>query len=452
MPASNAKARLLCATLVVLSAVASMSWGFAVTRQFRGGVLDFQAVYYGARCLMQGCDPYNVSQLASLYHRSGWEDPSDTPARRQLKTLYVNMPTAFILIAPFAALPWGPAHLLWMALICASFILAALLMWDIAAADSLGVATFLVCIVMANSEVLFATGNTAGLVVSLCIVAAWCFVKDRFIAGGMLCFIVSLVIKPHDAGLVWLLFLLAGGAHRKRAIQIFAVTAVIGLASILWLSHVAPHWLSEMRANLATISGHGGLNEPGPGSITSNTAGMVVDLQAAASVIWNKPLFYNLTGYLITGAMLLIWMVKTVRSRFSESFAWFGLAAVAPITMLITYHRPYDTKLLLLAVPGCAMLWVKGGAVARTALGITTAGVIMTGDIALATCVVISKGVLASTAGWSHIILAVLLTRPASLALLAMAIFYLWIYVRYALARASIDSSGEAEQTPVCAN
>jgi len=29
--------------------------------------------------------------------------------------------------------------------------------------------------------------------------------------------------------------------------------------------------------------------------------------------------------------------------------------------MLVTYHRPFDAKLLLLAVPACAMLWAEGG-------------------------------------------------------------------------------------------
>jgi hypothetical protein len=35
-------------------------------------------------------------------------------------------------------------------------------------------------------------------------VAAWCFIKGRFIPAGILCLAVSLAIKPHDAGLVWL--------------------------------------------------------------------------------------------------------------------------------------------------------------------------------------------------------------------------------------------------------
>ena len=97
--------------------------------------------------------------------------------------------------------------------------------------------------------------------------------------AGILCLAVSLAIKPHDAGLVWLYFLLAGGVYRKRALQTLLITVVLGLSAFLWVSHVAPHWMRDWRSNLAAISAHGGLNEPGPASVTGRTAGMVIDLQ-----------------------------------------------------------------------------------------------------------------------------------------------------------------------------
>ena len=136
--------------------------------------------------------------------------------------------------------------------------------------------------------------------------------------AGILCLALSLAIKPHDAGLVWLYFLLAGGVYRKRALQTLLITAVLGLSAFLWVSHVAPHWMQDWQTNLATISAPGGINEPGP-----------APLPAAApswSLICRQPSVFFATihasiirlSYLICGALLLAWAVRTLRSSFSR--------------------------------------------------------------------------------------------------------------------------------------
>ena len=50
---------------------------------------------------------------------------SETVPAHQAVVLYVNVPTTFIVVAPFAMLPWGPAHVLWVVLTAGVFILAA---------------------------------------------------------------------------------------------------------------------------------------------------------------------------------------------------------------------------------------------------------------------------------------------------------------------------------------
>jgi hypothetical protein len=106
------------------------------------------------------------------------------------------------------------------------------------------------------------------------------------------------------------------------------------------------------------------------------------------------------------------------------------LAAVAPLTLLVTYHRAYDAKILLLTIPACAMLWAQGGATAKVALLVTTVGVVCTGEIPLAILLSMTKSL--SAVGLLGEIQTVLLTRQAPLALLAMTIFYLLIYMRRA--------------------
>jgi len=357
----------------------------------------------------------------------------------------VNMPTAFIFIAPFAMLPWGPAHLLWLALTAGVFTLAAFLMWDIGSRYAPDLSLFLICILLVDCESIFGAGNTAGIVVGLCVIAVWCFFRERFVWAGVLCLAASLAIKPHDSGLVWLFLLLAGAPYRKRALQTLLVTAVVGVSAFLWLSYVAPGWMHDWNSNLAAISVRGGINEPGPASLTGHSASMVIDLQAAISVFCDNARVYNPASYLLCGALLLLGAVRTLRSRVSQERAWFALAAVVPLTMLVTYHRPWDAKLVMLAIPACAILWAAGGVTRWLALVITTAGVVLTGDVPLVATTLLAEKLHASMAGLSGQILTVMLNRPASLILLVMSIFYLWIYLRRAPNPAEADTGGSGQ-------
>jgi len=413
---------------ILLACGISILWG-SVVGQTGNGWVDFRAVYYGTRCLIQHHNPYNVSELEAVYRSEGGERSSETIQARQAVTLYVNMPTTFIFTAPFAMLPWGPAHVLWMTFTAGVLILAALLMWNLGARYAPNVTLFLICILLANCEEIFCTGNTAGIAVSLCVVAVWCFFEERFLWAGILCLAISLAIKPHDAGLVWLYLLLAGAPYRKRALQTLLVTALLGLFAFLWLSHVAPHWRADWQSNMSAISAPGGINEPGPAALTGGSASTVVDLQAAISIFRDDPSFYNPISYLLCGALLLAGVARALRSRFSLPSVWLALAAVTALTMLVTYHRPWDAKLLLLAIPACAMLWAEGGPARWPALLITTAGLVFTADIPLAILSILAKSLHIGTAGILGKMLTVLLIRPASLILLLLAIFYLWIYL-----------------------
>ena len=190
-------------------------------------------------------------------------------------------------------------------------------MWKVGADFSPGVSLFLVCLLILNCEVVFAGGNTGGLVAALCVVGAWCLLEERFVPAGILCLAIGLAIKPHSAGLLWLYFLLAGGLLRKRALQTLAVVCVFGLASLLWISRIAPHWMREMSSNIALLSGQGGNNAVGPGSFGMSHADLVIDLQSALSVFWDDPRIYNPVSYLVCGILVLVWAIATLRLRWS---------------------------------------------------------------------------------------------------------------------------------------
>jgi hypothetical protein len=429
---------------ILLASGISIWWGFSVGQNGTGWV-DFRAVYYGTRCLLLHHNPYKQSELEGVYRAEGGERPAETLSAHQAVVLYVNVPTSFIVVAPFAMLPWGPAHMLWLALTAGVFILAALLMWNLGAIYAHDVSLFLIFILLVNSEILFSNGNLAGIAISLCVVAVWCFLKQRFALAGILCLAVSLAIKPHDAGLIWLYFLLAGGVYRKRALQTLFAVAVLGLLAILWVSHVAPHWMPELYSNLSATSARGGISNPGPTSMSIHNPDRIIDLQTVISVLRDDPRIYNPASYLVCGTLLLVWSVRTLRSRVSQHGIWLALAAIAALSMLPIYHRSYDAKLLLLTIPACAMLWAEGGPVAWIALLVNTAGIALTGDIPSAALIIISNRLHVDTAGSLGKIMTVVLMRPAPLILLVMSVFYLWAYLRRAVPDAE---SGMAQTLP----
>jgi hypothetical protein len=422
---------------MLLASAISIFWGISVARASSGWGA-FKAVYYGSRCLLQHIDPYQEAGFLRVYQAEGGvfpANPADSRIFHRAVLLCINLPTSLFLIAPLAMLAWGPAHALWIILMAASFILAAFLMWNSAQNSSPGIALFLLCFLLANCEILYAGGNLAGVAVSLCVVAVWCFLKNRFVIAGILCLAVSLALKPHDAGCVWLFFLLAGGVYRKRALQSLVVLLLIGLPAMLWVSHVAPHWIEELRSNLSATAAHGDLRDPGPSSITAGTTSRVIDLQTVFSLFRDDPLFYNPASYLVCGALLLATALRTLRSRLSPRDLWLALAAIAPLTMLVNYHRSYDAKLLLLAIPACAILCAEGGLIKWLALLLTGAAIVLNGDIPSAILNLLAVSLHAGAEGFRARMMTVVLLRPASLTLLMVAIFYLWVYLRGARAR-----------------
>ena len=415
---------------LLLCAVISIVWGSSSTLN-RYGTTDFRAVYYGTRCLLQHHNPYNVSELERVVRDEDGERPSETVQQHQAVVLFVNLPTIFLIVAPFAVLPFGIAKVLWLALLAGSLILAAFLIWNLSESLSPTVSALLICIVLVNSEGLFVGGNTAGIAVTLCLVAVWCFVQDRFLLAGILCMAFSLAMKPHDSGFVWLYFILAGGIYRKRAVQSLIVTIVMGLSALMWVSLTAPTWVLDWRANMSTISRHGGINDPGPASIVGfHHLDPVICLQSVVSVFRDDPRVYNSITYLVCGSLVLVWLIATLKGILSRERTLLALAAIVPLTMLITYHRPWDAKLLLLTVPACAMLWAEGGLIGWLAILVTTAGVIATGDIPMAILSIVTEKMSFSTVTLSGQILTMLTARPIPLVLLLMGIFYLWIYLR----------------------
>jgi hypothetical protein len=416
---------------LLISCGVSIWWGYLIQRKSSDGMMDFKGVYYGARSVLRHGDPYKVGEPLRVCRLEGGECTHLSVSLNQILSLHVYFPTVFIFTTPFAMLPWGTAHLVWMAVSAGILCLAAFLIWDLARNNSPFVALALICFLLANCEAVFATGNPAGIAVGLCVVAVWCILSERHVPVGILFLALSLVIKPHDGGLVWLCLLMMGRTYRKRAIQTLILTVVLGLPGILWVTHIAPNWIEELHSNLLTDSAPGGAVDPGPS--TPNSGGgpsVIINFQSIIALVWNEPHIYNTVTYLVCGTLLLAWVILILRSRLSQTSAWIALAPVVPMSMLVTYHRSYDAKLLLLAIPACAMLWAERSLTGWLALMVTTAAIVSTADIPLTVLLILNKNLHTSNLGSFGNMLNAVLQRPTPLILLAIGTFYLWVYKR----------------------
>lgn len=422
------KARLDGLYLLLLGSLVLLLLGGAGEIRSRVTMQDFKVVYYPARCLIQHCDPYNESAVLRVYQAEGGESAFDTANQRQFATRYIYLPTAFLFTTPFALLPWGPAHILWMALTVGSLVLASFLTWSLGADYAPVISGCLIGFMLSNSEVVVILCNAGGIAVSLCAIAVWSFLRDRFVGAGIVCLAISLALKPQDAGLIWLYFLLAGGVFRKRALQTLLATVSLSLPGILWVWHTAPLWMQEWHANVLAFSAHGGLTDPGPASANGYGLSMMVNLQTVMSALWDDPRFYDPATYLVVAPLFLVWMFVTLRSHASPRRNWLALATIAALSMLPVYHRLNDAKLLLLTVPACAMLMAEGGIIGWFALLINAAGFVLTGDLPWVVLLGFVRYMHLSTAGLSGQILRTVFVFPSPLILLTMAVFYLWVY------------------------
>jgi hypothetical protein len=407
---------------------------------------DFKASYYGAKCLLHRCDPYDRNNLTFLYHAEEGQRPTDTVIYETIATTNVYLPPTLAFLVPLAFFHYGPAHILWMVLIAASFLLAAFLMWEVAAKISPELSGCLIGFFIASNELLIFTGNAAAIAISLAIVASWCFVRERFARAGVVCLAISLCLKPHDAGLIWLFFLLAGASYRRRALQTLGVVIALSAPMVLWVTYLSPHWIQELTSNLVPLSAHGGINDPGPASSGGHGVGMITDLQTVISVFRDDPRIYNTVSYFVCGSLILVWMFTTIRNSRSTSRAWIGLAAIASLAMLPIYHRQYDAKLILLTVPACMLVWSKGGRAGWAALFINAVGFIIVGDLPFAILLNMMTVIPVSSKGISGRLLTMAQVFPVPLALLAMGLFYLWLYIRWSPEQCTLTESG----SPVC--
>jgi hypothetical protein len=428
--------------LMLIGTLVFVLLGIGLTNATPAPMADFKAVYFPARTLLEHHDPYRVSEVTPIYQAERAGLPPEAEKIRQIATWGIYPPSALVLTIPFAFLTWKLACVVWMILMLGGFICAAWLIWNFCADEAPVAAGALIGFLLANSLLLPITANVAGVAISLCVIAVWCFLREKFVLLGILLFALSLSFKPHDAGPVWLCLLLAGPAYRKRALQTLLATVLVSVPGLVWVGRTAPHWLSEMSANIGAFALRGGQADPGAASSAGHGFDMVITLQTAFSSFIDNPRFYNLAAFVVCGALLLAWIWFMLRRGGGSETVWLGLAAIVPLSMLPIYHRQLDCAMLLLAVPACVVLMKRGDRLGKLALPVTWIALILTGTLYWAIFFAIfTADRVPKQLGWLRAAAEIF---PVPLVLLATGCFYLWALARRECAQAVSQAAAQA--------
>jgi hypothetical protein len=349
---------------------------------------DFKPVYSSARCLMEGCDPYDSAQIERVYLRHGG-DASDVRPFRPYNANYP--PSALFLVLPLAMLPFGAAKLIWLGVGIVLFSGAAMCMADLCVGRSALTVQCVLAAFVVTSTMLVMLAQPAMMSISLAVIAVWCFLRGRLAWVGVLALAVSLTFKPHVGGLIWLFFLLASrkGAgvsapvllYRRRAVETLIVTLMLMTPGIVLAFHhpASANWPQELHRNLVGIAARGNASDPGPTNIEVQN---IADLQSLFSLVQDRPSFYNPAAFAVSVPLLLMWLYLVMRrvrgageTLLDGDPYWrrdlLALASAAALDFLPVYHRQYDTRLLLLMFPAVALLVAARGWTGRVALGLS---------------------------------------------------------------------------------
>lgn len=387
---------------------------------------DLRTLFYAGRCMVHGIDPYQQSNVVQAYQAGAAERAHPDPIPDSSipdATSFVYFPNAAALVAPLAFLSWPAAHWLWMLLVLASLTAAAWRMatmgarWEPRLSYALGGWT------LAFSMLIPWIGNISTLTICLCVFAAVSFYESRGEGLGVLCLAAALALKPHDAGMIWLFFLLAGAPFRRRAFQSAALFFLLSAPGLFWMMRIAPHWPAELLANLHVASQPGGWSDPSPAN--HSAAASVPSLLTVFACFVREPRMYSLLTWLVVAPLWTLWAVATLRRPPTGARYWTGLAAIGALSLLPVYHRLHDAKLLVFAIPVCAALWSRQSRLRWPAAIITAAAMLLTSE----PVVFLLNGWAGADRAPSSSLLALLMERPAPLILFVAGVFYLWLYL-----------------------
>ncbi|MBV8115986.1 MAG: DUF2029 domain-containing protein, partial [Silvibacterium sp.] len=140
---------------------------------------DFMPVYTGSRCLLHGCNPYDIPQLQQQYFLAGGL-ARQLPKWKNEPPVYP--PSTFLVVSPLTFLSWPAARTLWGVMNGLLLIAAAVLIVGVCPCSYRWLATVLASLafLMSASNIL-ALGQPATFAIALLAIGVILFVQGRYL-------------------------------------------------------------------------------------------------------------------------------------------------------------------------------------------------------------------------------------------------------------------------------
>jgi hypothetical protein len=380
--------------------------------------IDFEPVYAGSRCLVKGCNPYDGPQLRAEYLRAGGTVRADG---RQLETGSANYPpSALFLILPLGMLSWGPAHIAWLFAIGVCMIVATLLIARLCVGAGAPVALAGLGIFLAGDTWLLLLAQPAGVAIGICAVGVGFLLDRRWPIPGVVCFALSLAIKPQLGAFLWLYFVVEP-TYRRRAIEIFGTTLALCLPGVVWVS-VMPasrHWFRQLTHVISAVAHD-------TNTSLDTHAIHFVHMQPLLSLYSNRSSLNDTAVWSVVLLLLLACLAKAWRVAPSRSKDLCALAAISSLSLLPVYHRDHDTRLLIVAFPAIALLLGSQRLLGWLALMLATLLGVVTSPFYISR---IDRWQVAQGADWSRA-QTVVFMRPSPILVLMLSVTFVWALLR----------------------
>ena len=316
--------------------------------------IDLVNVYSGARCLINGCNPYDTTQLDEQYTQAGGKPDERLPWYREVP---MYPPSAFLVVTPLTLLRFSAARILWYLLNGSLFIISAELVLSLCPQSHRWLVTTLVALILASSGTTLVLGNPAFFAISLLIIGSYFFLRSRYLPLGVFLLMLSLAVKPH-MGILIVLYMFVRGIHRRYAAAALAGALALFLCAglILSLHPRSADWAATLRANITQAEEPGGVNDYRP---INKEGYYFINLQAVTSVFFQDRRTFNFAVFAICLVFLAALITAVLRTHAGPETHILFIGSLAVLSLIPVYHRFYDVRLLLITVPAVAIVYQK---------------------------------------------------------------------------------------------
>ncbi len=308
--------------------------------------IDGETYYIAARVFLAGSNPYNGADMLRI---GQIVDPATVAADHGVQPM-TNLPASLLPFLPLSLLP--PRAFDWTLIALAAFCLpvtivlsARLLQLELSSRALIVLSILSTCFPPVWRSLIVGQPLVPILACLLALcrrAAAPAFDPKPALTLSLLSLVKATCSLPLAA---WLML----SGHKPLRAAVFAALAAFALLNLLLIAHIGLHSvLDGYRAGNA-IFGAGGANDPYTGGQAAR-----IDLQPLAALFTAPAHLAAVSAILdlLLAAPLLALLILRPSARPGET-----LIAVLLLTLIITYHRPYDAVLALPLFPLILQNW-----------------------------------------------------------------------------------------------